>query len=102
MFLGKVVGTVVATQKSDQLAGGKLLVVRHLGIDLAPRDTFAVAYDCVGAGEGEVVVCATGSSARMTEATKDAPVDTAIVAIVDFMELGGKRVFRKEDAARGA
>ena len=96
MFLGKVVGTVVSTQKDSKLVGGKLLIVQHLTLDLEPAKTFIVAMDSVGAGQGEVVICAAGSSARMTEVTEGLPVDTVILAIVDSLEIGGEIVFRKE------
>ncbi len=96
MFLGRVVGTVVSTQKDPKLQGGKLLIVQHIGIDLEPSKTHVVAMDSVGAGTGELVVCAAGSSARMTEVTEGLPVDTVILAIVDSLEVGGEIVFRKE------
>lgn len=96
MFLGRVVGTVVSTQKDPKLVGGKLLIVQHLTIDLQLSKTFVVAMDAVGAGTGEVVICAAGSSARMTEVTEGLPVDTVILAIVDSLEIGGEIVFRKE------
>ncbi|MFQ6096378.1 MAG: EutN/CcmL family microcompartment protein [Armatimonadota bacterium] len=95
MRLGKVVGTVVATQKADALKGGKLLIVREMTVDGSLTHNFVVAIDGVGAGVGEVVLTVAGSSARMTETTRDSPVDTAIVGIVDSVELGGKTVFRK-------
>ncbi len=96
MFLGRVVGTVVSTQKDPKLKGGKLLVVQYLTMDLEPAKNFAVAMDAVGAGAGEVVVCATGSSARMTEVTEGLPVDAVILAIVDSLEIEGKIIFRKD------
>ncbi|HPO08342.1 MAG TPA: EutN/CcmL family microcompartment protein [bacterium] len=99
MFLGKVVGTVVSTQKDPKLRGGKLLVVQHVTMDLQPSKGFAVAMDSVGAGQGELVICAAGSSARMTEVTEGLPVDTVILGIVDSLEIEGKIVFRKEEEA---
>lgn len=104
MFLGKVVGTVVSTQKDAKLSGLKLLLVRQLSLALEPRDSFHVAADSVGAGKGEVVVCATGSSARLTETTQGLPVDAVIMAIVDTMEVEGKIIYEKSDetAAVGA
>ena len=98
MFLGKVVGTVVSTQKDPKLCGLKLLLVQQVRAeDLAPRDLFHVAADAVGAGKGELVVCAGGSSARLTEITDKLPVDTVIMAIVDTLELHGKNVYQKSD-----
>ena len=98
MRLGKVVGTVVATQKAEALRGGKLLIVREMNADASLADNFIVALDAAGAGVGEVVLTVAGSSARMTDTTRDSPVDTAIVGIVDSVELGGEVVFRKSES----
>lgn len=89
MLLGKVVGTVVATRKEPTLDGSTLLLVRGLDIDAKPTSTLVVAVDAVGAGVGEVVLYASGSSARQTEKTKDRPVDATIMAIVDQLEING-------------
>lgn len=89
MLLGKVVGTVVATRKEPTLEGSTLLLVRGLDLDAKPTATLVVAVDAVGAGVGEVVLYASGSSARQTEKTKDRPVDATIMAIVDQLEVGG-------------
>ncbi|HAZ62259.1 MAG TPA: ethanolamine utilization protein EutN [Armatimonadetes bacterium] len=94
MRLGKVVGAVVATAKNESLVGGKLLVVEEIDpTAMKPKGTFVVAYDTVGAGDGELVLTVAGSSARLTGATKDKPIDTAIVAIIDTVELKGKMVY---------
>ena len=96
MILGKVVGTVVATRKEDVLSGLKLLAV--LPIDLASGDLKSggvVAVDSVGAGVGEVVLYASGSSARQTVVTKDRPVDATIMAIVDTYEVEGRTLYEK-------
>jgi ethanolamine utilization protein EutN len=85
--LGKVVGTVVATRKDPRLVGLKLLVVSLLTPELEPEKGYEVAVDTVQAGFKEVVILCTGSSARMTERTKDAPVDATIVGIVDTVSL---------------
>ena len=89
MLLGKVVGTVVATRKEPTLEGSTLLLVRGLDLDAKPTATLVVAVDAVGAGVGEVVLYASGSSARQTEKTKDRPVDATIMAIVDQLEVNG-------------
>ena len=89
MLLGKVVGTVVATRKEPSLEGSTLLLVRGLDLDNKPTATLVVAVDAVGAGVGEVVLYASGSSARQTEKTKDRPVDATIMAIVDQLEVNG-------------
>jgi ethanolamine utilization protein EutN len=87
MKLGKVAGTVVATRKDPRLSGLKLLVVATLTPEKAPDGGYEVAVDTVGAGFRETVLLCTGSSARMTEKTKDAPVDASIVGIVDSVDL---------------
>ena len=83
MILGKVVGTVRATRKDEQLVGMKLQLVRELGLDGKLKSKFVVAVDSVGAGVGETVLFAQGSSARKTELTRNKPVDAVITAIVD-------------------
>jgi len=89
MLIGKVVGTVVATRKEEEIEGLRLLVVRGLDLEGKPTSTMVVAVDAVGAGVGEVVLYASGSSARQTKVTKDRPVDATIMAIVDEIEVGG-------------
>lgn len=96
MTLGKVVGTVVATQKDSGLDGFKLQIVQTLDLpSLEPKASFVVAVDAVGAGDGEVVLCCSGSSARMTSATENRPIDAVIVAIIDAAEIDGEAVYRK-------
>lgn len=88
MKMGRVVGSVVATRKDEKLEGLKLLLVRDLDVDLAPEKGYVVAVDAVGAGAGEVVLYATGSSARQTGVTDGRPVDAVIMAIVDEYDVG--------------
>ncbi len=95
MTLGKVVGTIVATQKDEKLTGGKLLVVQEIDLHGELLERYAVAVDSVGAGMHEVVLVAMGSSARLTDATTDRPVDAVIMAIVDSIEVLGDTVYRK-------
>jgi microcompartment protein CcmK/EutM len=95
MLLGTVVGTVVATRKEPTLSGSKFLLVRGMDLDGKPTSTLVVAVDSVGAGVGEVVLYASGSSARQTEMTKDRPVDATIMAIVDQLEVDGKLKYNK-------
>ena len=98
MIMGKVVGTVVATQKDSGLDGFKLLLVQSVDIrTLEAGGSALVAADTVGAGIDEIVLCTSGSSARMTRATENRPVDAVIVAIVDFFEVDGKKIYRKSD-----
>ncbi|NQS98635.1 MAG: EutN/CcmL family microcompartment protein [candidate division Zixibacteria bacterium] len=87
MVLGKVVGSVWATRKDSKLLNMKFLLVRHLNIDMKLKDSFVVAVDSVGAGAGEVVLVASGSSARLTELTYQKPVDAVIMAIVDKLDI---------------
>jgi microcompartment protein CcmK/EutM len=90
--MGKVIGSVVATRKDPSLEGVKLLVVENLTLDLKAEGGYVVAVDAVGAGSKEVVLYASGSSARQTSATKDRPVDAVIMAILDSFEAHGKNV----------
>ena len=77
------------------MEGLKFLVVRHLDVENDELGPFVVAADAVGAGVGEVVLVATGSSARQTEATRDRPCDAVVMAIVDTWEVGGVEKFHK-------
>ncbi|MCA9986239.1 MAG: EutN/CcmL family microcompartment protein [Anaerolineales bacterium] len=95
MYLGKVVGTVVASQKEASLEGLKFLTVRRLTIDGQETETYVVAADAVGAGLGEVVMIATGSSARQTVMTDKRPCDAVVMAIVDTWEVNGDEKYRK-------
>ena len=90
MLLGKVIGTVWSTRKDEKLVGSKFLIVRRLDVNKKAKDDFIVAVDSVGAGVGEVVLYASGSSARQTTFTKDKPVDAVIMAIVDKLDISVK------------
>jgi microcompartment protein CcmK/EutM len=95
MLLGKVVGTVVATRKEPTLDGSRFLLVRGVDAEGKATSSLVVAVDAMGAGVGEVVLYASGSSARQTEMTKDRPVDAVIMAIVDQVEVEGKLTWVK-------
>jgi microcompartment protein CcmK/EutM len=95
MLLGKVVGTVVATRKEPTLDGSRFLLVRGIDAEGKSTSSLVVAVDAMGAGVGEVVMYASGSSARQTELTKDRPVDAVIMAIVDLVEVEGKLTYQK-------
>jgi len=97
MRLGQVIGTVVSTRKEESLVGLKFLVVRDVDHEMQPTGGIVVAADVVGAGIGEVVLYAQGSSARQTPETKDRPADATIMAIVDLVELGGEYRYRKDE-----
>ena len=94
MQIGRIAGTVVSTAK-ERPSGRKLMVVKTL--DPTPRKPAGtpVAVDAVGAGVGEVVLVASGSSARLTEATRDRPSDAVIMAIVDSWDIDGAVKWRK-------
>jgi microcompartment protein CcmK/EutM len=90
MKLGRIVGTVVASRKDPSLDSLKLLIVVNLSTTLEREGGYVVAVDSVGAGVGEVILYATGSSARQTAVTKDRPVDAVIMAIVDSFDIEGR------------
>ena len=96
MKLGRIVGTVVSTTKDEKVDGLKLYIVRDLTMKMADKDNFVVAADSVGAGVGEVVLYASGSSARQTKATDGRPIDACVMAIVDQIDIGNALVFNKE------
>lgn len=87
MYLARVIGTVVSTSKNEALIGMKLLIVVRLNERLEREGGCEVAVDSVGAGTGELVLVLEGSSARRVFSEK-APVDKAIVGIVDTVEVG--------------
>ena len=95
MNLGKVTGTLVATRKEPMLEGLPLLVVRQLNVEGEPTGGYVIAVDSVGAGVDEVVLYASGSSARQTEVTRDKACDAVIMAIVDQWDLDGETVYVK-------
>ncbi len=97
MNLGRVVGTVVATRKENSLDGLRFMLVRHLDEKGKETGGQVVAVDAVGSGVGEVVLVATGSSARQTQVTDKKPCDAVIMAIVDSWDVGGKDAYRKSD-----
>lgn len=96
MILGKVVGTLVASRKDEKLEGFKLLVVKRLNIEGEETGDYVVAADAVQAGVGDVVLYATGSSARQTTLTDKKPCDAVCMAVVDTWEVGGQVKYQKE------
>ncbi len=106
MFLARITGHVVATQKDRSLNGQKLFVVEPLNVKyeaetnkpaaLGNTGRAIVAIDVVGCGEGQLVLVVQGSSARMTEHTKNLPADAVIVGIVDSATYAGKTFFETE------
>ena len=98
MNLAKVLGTVVASRKEEALEGLKLLMLGQAGPDGELTGGVVVGVDAVGAGEGEYVLYASGSSARQTLMTDKKPVDAVVMAIVDSWEIEGEEKYRKGDA----
>ena len=97
MLLAKVLGRVVATRKDERLEGFKLLLLGPAGPDGELTGGVVVAVDAVGAGEGEYVLFASGSSARQTRQTDGRPVDAVVMAIVDSWDVEGVERYRKGD-----
>lgn len=96
MLLGKVIGTLVASRKEQSLEGLTLLVVRACSVEGTPDGSTVIAADAMGAGIGEVVLYAQGSSARQTTVTNNRPVDATIMAIVDLVEVDGETRYTKD------
>jgi microcompartment protein CcmK/EutM len=95
MIFARVAGTVVATRRSDGVAGAKFLLVELCDQRGRGRKDYLVALDGVGAGVGELVMVAQGPSARQTPMSDKKPVDALISGIVDLVDEGGEVVFRK-------
>ena len=95
MLLAQVIGTVVSTRKEQSLTGLKFLLLRNVDMEGKPSGATVVAADAVGAGVGEIVLYASGSSARQTVATDKRPVDAVVMAIVDQWEVGGDTKYKK-------
>jgi microcompartment protein CcmK/EutM len=95
MLLAQVVGTVVSTQKDPSMNGLRFMLLQPVDIAGGPAGAQVVAVDAVGAGPGEMVLFAAGSSARQTTVTRDRPCDAVIMAIVDNWEVGGEIKYNK-------
>jgi len=87
MVLGRVIGSVVATQKDPCLVGKKLLLVKAIDLEDNLLEPFVIAVDVVGVGIGEKVLVVNGSSARMTDETRERSIDSVIVAKVDSIQI---------------
>lgn len=99
MQLARVIGSIVSTRKSERLEGLKLLVAIPIDMDtMQEKGSPFVTVDTVGAGEGEIVMWAGGSSSRQTESTTGKPVDSAIIGIVDFVDIQGRCIYDKAKA----
>ncbi len=106
MFVAKVTGSLVATQKVDSMVGQKLLVVEPYRVDPQDRSRLVatgrtfVTVDTLGAGQDEYVLITQGSSARLTPETKNLPIDTIVVGLIDTIHVDQTCVFRREGAAK--
>src|SRR5262249_52952862 len=89
MIIARILGTVVSTQKDERLQGKKLLIVKPINLDGSDTSGYVVAVDTVGAGFHERVLVVAGSSARLAQNMKDAPVDAAIVGGIDEVTVEG-------------
>ena len=101
MFIARVNGTVVTTQKVAKMTGRKLLVIEPMRVDektksIAGTGRCLVAVDALDAGKDDLVLVTQGSSARLTEGTSDAPVDCVVIGIVDTVFAAGTDVYRKD------
>ena len=98
MQLAKVIGSMVSTRKCERLQGLKLLVAVPIDMDtFEEKGAPFITVDTVGAGEGEIVMWAGGSSSRQTDVTTNKPVASSIIGIVDFVDILGERKYRKGD-----
>ena len=103
MFVAKVTGSVVSTQKVDGMVGQKLMVVEPYRLEPKTRKSLTttgrtfVAVDTIGAGEGEYVLITQGSSARLTPETKTLPIDAVIIGIVDTVHVENNSVYSRDE-----
>lgn len=102
MLIGEVVGTVVSTQKDEKLVGLKLQIVREVSDRNEHTARYVVAVDAVGAGHGDRVLYASGSSARQTVLTEGRPADAVIMAIIDSWDVDGEDIYSRQGAPSGA
>jgi ethanolamine utilization protein EutN len=96
MVIGEVIGTVVASRKTENMDGLPLRIVRRITPAAEVTDTYVVAVDVIGVGEGEYVLLASGSSARQTHLTDARPVDAVILAIVDTWQTDNRVRYTKD------
>ena len=100
MLVGRVTGSVVSTNKAESLRGAKLLIVQPVALDtLKMKDDYVICVDDVGAGEGDLVFCAYGSSARQSDTSKKVASDYTIYGIVDYIDMRGARTYDKAKEA---
>jgi ethanolamine utilization protein EutN len=100
MFLGKVVGTVWSTKKTPDLEGVRFLIVHPYDLDKEPTKNIVVVADRLGAGIGEIVMCAYGKAARSAIGDQDMSIEAAVVGIVDRMDLQDAESEELRESAR--
>jgi len=100
MFLGKVIGTVWSTKKTPDLEGVRFLVVHPYDLDKQPTKNIVVVADRLGAGAGEIVMCAYGKAARSAIGDQEMSIEAAVVGIVDRVDLAEKESEELREAAR--
>jgi ethanolamine utilization protein EutN len=100
MFLGKVVGTVWSTKKTPDLEGVRFLIIHPYDLDKEPTKNIVVVADRLGAGVGEIVMCAYGKAARTAIGNQEMAIEAAVVAIVDRMDLHDAESEELREAAR--
>ena len=100
MFLGKVIGTVWSTKKAPDLEGVRFLIVHPYDLDREPTKNVVVVADSLGAGTGEVVICAYGKAARTAIGNQDMSIEAAVVGIVDRVDLTDAKSEELREAAR--
>ena len=104
MFVARVTGSVVSTQKVASMTGHKLLVVEPYRLDEKQRKSLVttgrtfIAVDALGAGEGDFVLITQGSSARLTPETKELPIDAVIIGIVDTVHIDKNAVYSRKES----
>ena len=103
MFLGKVVGTVWSTKKTPDLEGVRFLIVHPYDLDKEPTRNIVVVADRLGAGSGEMVICAFGKAARSAIGNQDMSIEAAVVGIVDrvdITEMLRTKCVKQQDSSR--
>ena len=104
MFIARVTGSVVSTQKVESMTGHKLLVVEPYRLDADKRKSLEttgrtfIAVDGLGAGENDYVLITQGSSARLTPETKELPIDAVIIGIVDQVHIDKINVYARNES----
>ena len=87
MYIGRIIGTVVATRKDENLVGSKLMITQPLNVKLKPIGEPLIAVDKVGAGIGELIIYTKGTAARIAAKKMDSPIDISIVGIIDEIDV---------------